>query len=609
MRRTILLRFCLVVAMLFSATMSWAQVSFSADAPSLVALGEPFRVEFSVDHRPDDGTFKAPQFDDFEVLAGPSVSTGTSVQFINGRQTSSYSCTYTFVLLPKGAGLFEIGQASVAVDGKRYTTSKLPIEVLDEGEKAKAASAKKSASPEQSIGKEDILLIWEISDNDIYKGESVKASLMLYSRVEVAEITALNVAPFNDFWTQELRVDNAMSRKEYKGRIYDTYKIQEYLLSPQRSGVQNFDATTMDVLVPVTVQNSRNIDPFFGGRQTYLVTRTLTSEPVKITVKEFPAGAPASFNGAVGRFKIENTTPPKQMSVNSAEDISITISGKGNFKFITAPTLVMPNSFEVYDAKISENVKSSSSGMEGSLTYTYPFVARAAGDFEIAPIHFSYLDPEDGKYKTLATEPFVLNITGDGGSYIPKMAEAAHSDEGFNYGSVKQLGRDIRYIHTGSLPGKPSAAFIFTPIYWLVVVIIISLFVVAFIILRQRIRANRNIVARRMKHADKVAVQRLRIAYRWLNEGNKHSFYEELLRAMWGYIGDKFNIPVSNLTKETIREELYRRGASTEDAEQFCQIISRADEAQYAPTTDGDMNEVYVDAVDMITKIESVVKH
>ena len=608
MRRTILLRFCLIVAMLFSATMSWAQVSFSVDAPSMVALGKPFRVEFSIDHRPDDGSFKAPQFNDFEVLAGPSVSTGTSVQFINGHQTSSYSCTYTFVLLPKGAGLFEIGSAAVAVDGKRYTTSKLPIEVLDEGDAAKAASAQKNKSPEQSIGKDDLLLIWEISDNDIYKGESIKASLMLYSRVEVADIKSLNIAPFNDFWTQELRADNAMSRNKYNGRIYDTYKIQEYLLSPQRSGVQSFGPTTMEVIVPVTVQNSRNIDPFFGGRQTYLVTRSLTSEPVKITVREFPAGAPASFNGAVGNFRIENTTPPKQMSVNSAEDISITISGKGNFKFITAPVLVMPNSFEVYDAKITENVKSTSSGMEGSLTYTYPFVARAAGDFEIAPILFSYLDPADGKYKTLSTEPFVLTITGDDNSYLSAI-DVAIVDGGFNYGSVKQLGRDIRYIHTGSLPDKPAATFIFTPIYWLVVVVIVALFVVIFIVMRQRIRANRNIVARRMKHADKVAVQRLRIAHRWLKVGNKHSFYEELLRAMWGYIGDKFNIPVSNLTKETIREELYRRGASTDDAEQFCQIISRADEAQYAPTTDGDMNEVYADAVDMITKIESVVKH
>jgi hypothetical protein len=173
---------------------------------------------------------------------------------------------------------------------------------------------------------------------------------------------------------------------------------------------------------------------------------------------------------------------------------------------------------------------------------------------------------------------------------------------------MRQLDKDIRYIHIGALPPKSASIFIFAPIYWLVVVVLLAIFVVVYVVMRKRIRDNRNIVARRMKRADKVAIQRLRMAERSMNEGNRHAFYEETLRAMWGYISDKFNIPVSNLTKEKIREELYRRGVAMAVAEEFCEIISRSEEAQYAPTTDGEMSVVYADAIDVMTKIEDVVK-
>ena len=174
---------------------------------------------------------------------------------------------------------------------------------------------------------------------------------------------------------------------------------------------------------------------------------------------------------------------------------------------------------------------------------------------------------------------------------------------------MRQLNRDIRFIHTDVRPERAASLFIFSPLYWLVVVFLLAVFVVLFVLLRRRMRLNRNVVARRMRHADKVAVQRLRMAEKYMKEQNRHAFYEEMLRAMWGYIGDKFNIPVSALTKETIREELYRRGVSSVDAEQFCEIISRLDEAQYAPVSEGDMNSVYGDAVDVISKIESIIKH
>jgi hypothetical protein len=599
----IVLRITLVAMMLLTAVASWAQASFTVNAPALTALGQPFRVEFSIDAEADSNTFKAPSFEGFDILAGPSVSTGHSVQFINGKQSSSYNCTYTYVLMPTEVGKYNIGQATIKVKGKSYSTKSLLIEVIAEKESASSKEAS-SQNPEARIGKDDILLRLRISDTELYKGESMRASLVLYTRVSVSNIADINIPPFEGFWSQETSFDNTPSREEYNGRIYETYKLKEYLLSPQKSGKLNIEPTTMEVIVPVTIQENNGFDPIFGGRRTYEVKRTLSTQPTTVNVKEFPANAPASFNGAVGEFTLQSTMPQSIINANSSDQIEITISGSGNLKFITAPAVSLPESFEVYDTKVADNVKLAGDITTGSTTYTYPFVARSAGSFTIPPIAFSYLNPTTGEYHTLTTEAFTIEVKDDG-----KSTAAANVAGYNNYGSpMRQLDREIRFIHTGSLPLKAAPAFILTPLYWLAIVLLVALFIVAYVALRKRIRENNNAVAHRMKHADKVAVQRLRVAQRYMTEDNKRAFYEEMLRAMWGYISDKFNIPVSNLTKETIREELYRRNVTASVGEQFCEIISRSEEAQYAPSTTESMDVVYADAVEVISKIESAIK-
>ena len=602
-------RVLVVLVALLSALTAWGQVSFKVDAPALTALGQPFRVEFSVDAEPERNSFKAPEFEGFEVLAGPSVSTGHSVQFVNGRKSASYSCTYTYVLMPSEVGKFTIGAASITIEDKKYSTKPQLIEVIAEKQSESpagqsAGTSKQQASPESRIAKDDIMLRLKLSDREVYKGEAVRASLVLYTRVNISDVSDVNIPSFDGFWSQELSFDNAPSREEYNGRIYETHKITELLLSPQQSGSITIPAASMTVRTPVEVQSNRHFDPFFGGRQIHYVTKQLKSEPVTVSVKEFPQGAPRSFKGAVGDFRISYRMPSSEIESNSADQFELTISGSGNLKFITAPRLILPDSFELYDTKIVDNIKAAASGTTGSITYTYPFVARSAGEFTIAPIEFSYFDPQTGEYKSLSTEPFTITIKDDG-----TQKESRTVGNYLNYGStMRQLDKDIRFIHIGQMPAKSASVLIFSPIYWLVVVVLMAIFVVVYVVMRKRIRDNRNIVARRMKRADKVAIQRLRMAERSMNEGNRHAFYEEILRAMWGYISDKFNIPVASLTKEKIREELYRRGVAMAVAEAFCEIISRSEEAQYAPTTDGEMSVVYADAIDVMTKIEDVVK-
>ena len=591
----------LVLSLLMLSWAASAQVSFTVDAPALTALGRPFNVAFTIDAEPEQNSFKAPEFNEnFDVLAGPSTSVGRSMQFINGKQSSSYNYTITYTLMPRESGTFTIGSASVRVNGKTYATKSLPVEVIAENQGAEGSN--KSSSSGSSIGKDDIVLRLKVSDTELYKGESLRASLVLYTRVDVESIESLTMPPFDGFWSQELTFDNAPSREEYNGRVYETYKITELLLSPQESGEIVIPEAVMGVVARIV--DKRNYNPIFGGSQVYRVSRELKSAPVTIKVKEFPAGAPLSFNGAVGSFSLRSTMPETEVDANSADQIELTISGTGNLKFITAPRITLPESFEVYDTKVVDNCKITATGTTGSLTYTYPFVARSAGTFTIPSIEFSFFNPETQAYETLATEPFTLVVKDDGSGALASSASSS-----YNYGApMRQLDRDIRFIHTGDLPNRAAAAFVFTPLYWLIVVLIVALTVVLFVVLRRRIRERNNTVARRMRHADKIAVQRLRMAERYMNEHNRHSFYEEMLRAMWGYIGDKFNIPVASLTKEKIREELYRRNVAEATAEQFCEIISRSEEAQYAPSATGEMDEIYAEAVEVISKIESAVK-
>ena len=597
--------FLLVLSALMISWAAVAQVSFTVDAPALTALGQPFRVAFAIDAEPENGSLVAPDFKDFDILAGPSVSRGHSVQFINGKQSSSFNCTYTYVLMPRESGTFTIGSASVKVDGKTYTTKPQLVEVIAEKQGASGGTDTTTTTPENRIGKDDIFLRLKVSSSELYKGESLRASLVLYTRVTVENIESLTMPPFDGFWSQELTFDNSPSREEFKGRVYETYKITELLLSPQESGKIVIPEAVMNVGVQVVVQEKRHYDPIFGGRQVYRVSRELKSAPVTINVKEFPAGAPQSFSGAVGNFSLQSTMPQPEIDANSADLIELTISGTGNLKFITAPRITLPESFEVYDTKVADNGKLTASGASGSITYTYPFVARSAGTFTIPSIEFSFFNPDTNAYETLATEPFTLVVKDDGTGAATASATTTYNNYG---GTMRQLDRDIRFIHTGDLPRKAASAFIFTPLYWLAVVLMITLFVVTFVVLRKRIRERNNTVARRMRHADKIAVQRLRMAERYMKEQKRHAFYEEMLRAMWGYISDKFNIPVASLTKEKIREELYRRNVAEATAEQFCEVISRSEEAQYAPSASGEMDELYAEAVEVISKIESAVK-
>ncbi len=619
--KKITIRILFTVLLVVQALSVWAagKPVFEASSPLVVAVGEAFRVEFALNAKPDEDSFRAPSFDGFDVLAGPAVSTGSSIQIVNGSMSKSVNCTYTFVLLPKEAGNYTIGVAEVAVDGEVLRTNSLPIQIVEEGSApaVQGSTGERRQQREQNqttaqnrIAEDDVLLRAVVSKSTLYKNEPLHVTYKLYTRVPFVDYSFEAAPTFNGFWAQDLmsKKTNAQSSREtYNGKVYETYVLGDWLLYPQQVGQLRIDPMGMTIVAQVVVQ-SRNYDPFFGsGHEVYNVPRKVQSQPMTVTVNPLPAGAPASFTGAVGQFTMECTPPAEHLAANSAATYTVRLSGTGNLTFVQAPTLQLPSSFEQYNVKTTEAINTSASGISGYRQFEYPFIARAEGEFEIPAVEFSYFDPARRQYHTLTSKGLLMEVT--------PAAKGTSSEavvlpgRGLSKEEVKLLGEDIRFIKLGdSRLGKEREPLIFSRLYWALLGVIIVLFGITYLALRRKIRESQNLVLVRGKRANKVALQRFRVARQAMEEQNRHAFYEEMLHALWGYMSDKFNIPVSNLTKESVREELLKRGITQEECQRFSQIITRCDEAQYSPMATVQMQEVYEEGVALLSLVEQRVK-
>lgn len=606
--------FVAILAVLMFCVAYAEEVAFQTNAPMIVNASEAFRVEFALNAKPDDRSFEAPSFEGFDVLAGPSVSHGSSVQIINGSMTKSYNYTISYVLQASSAGEHKIGVAKIGVDGKSYSTQVTPIEVRSGGDDSGAGdSPQSSQQQEQSleqraagqIAKDDLMLRVNVSRSSVYKGEAVRATLKLYSRVNVIGSEGAKLPSFDGFWSQQLEAEQGPFRETLNGKVYDAYNLGEYILYPQQSGKLTIEPAKITIIAQMFVRNNRPRNSFFDNtHDIYNLRREVVSPAVTIDVKPFPAGAPQSFTGAVGKYTMEAHISLTEMAANSAANIDLKISGTGNIGFVQEPKITLPATFELYDVKSTEQIRTTAAGSSGFRRFEYPFIARAEGDYTIAPIEFTYFSPESRQYVTLTSESFAVTITPDKSS--PASSPTVITIVGKQ--DVRLLGSDIRFIKL-TRPNLHAvvAPLVFSPLYFVIVVAMLLLSVVLYFVIGKRIRDSHNTALVKGRRANKVAVQRFRAAERYMREQNRHAFYEEMLRALWGYISDRFNIPVADLTKETIREELTRRGA-VDQAKDIISIISLCEEAQYSPVESATMNEIYGRGIDIVSKIESVVK-
>ena len=606
----------LFVLAIFSASAA-EKVTFEANSPLTVAVGEPFRVEFALNAQPEPGSFKAPSFEGFDVIAGPAEAQGQSIQIVNNSMTRVVNYTITYVLVPQGAGNVTVGAAEVTVEGTTYRTKPLAIEVVDEGkapggggsaaggQPQRREEASSESAAQSRVAKDDILLRAIVSRTSVFKGEPLRVTFKLYERVPIVGYNDVKFPSFNGFWAQELNTENARREREtFNGKVYETLVAKEYLLYPQQAGTLVIEPAEITAVAQVVIQSRRSLDPFFGGGHDFVnVPRKVQSPRINVTVKPLPAGAPASFSGAVGSFAMDAVLPPDRLAANSAATYTVKISGTGNLTFVQAPKLTLPASFEQYNVKTTESIQTATAGTSGYRQFEYPFIARAEGTYRIDSILFTYFNPDRREYVTLSSQSFPLQITPDangGESYMVK---------GLSKEDVQMLGQDIRFIRLGKAHLQPMhEPFFLSGLYIGLLAAILVLFAGTYIALRKQIRDSQNAALIRGRRANKVAIQRFRIAKNYMEEHNQHAFYEEMLKALWGYMSDKFNIPVANLTKENVREELHKRGAAPEDTQLFSELITRCDEAQYSPVASARMSDVYRDGLELISRIESIIK-
>ena len=608
-----------IIVLVFLSVSVWAdEVSFRASAPSTVEAGGKFRVQFTVNTQNVSG-FSAPDFKGFEVIYGPATSSQSSFQMINGRTSQSSSIIYTYVLLAEAPGTYTIGSASVHVDGKVVKSKPVQVRVLSGGAGGSSSgggangggggnygggrqSSAPAASASPTISAKDLFMTATASRTAVHEQEAILLTYKIYTLVDLTQLDG-KLPTLDGFQIQEIPLPRTkeFSLEQYNGRNYRSVVWSQHLLFPQKSGKLTIPSITYEGVV---ITRNRNLDPFeafFNGQSGYTeVKRKITTPTLTINVSPLPS-KPEGFSGAVGHFSVSSSISTKEVDANEAVTLKISVKGSGNMKLISTPDVQFPKDFETYDAKVNDNFQLTRSGLAGTKDFEYLFVPRHAGTYEIPAADFIYFDTESRSYKTLKTEAYTLKVNkGKGGS-----AQSVSNYSGQQQ-DVQQLNQDIRFIKQGEVElHQPGDTFFGTWKYLAAYLLPLLLFVMVIVLGRKQMKANANVALSRGRKANKVALRRMKTAKKLLDSHDTSRFYDEVLRALWGYVGDKFNMSQESLNKENIEQSLTSRQVPDEQIQQFMKVLNDCEFARYAP---GDVNEnmenVYNSAISAISKME-----
>ena len=607
-----------IIAFIFTFVYSieaQTDVSFKTICKKQVSVGEQFQVSYELNA--DGKDFKAPNFNNFEVIGGPFKSTSSSVQIINGSVSKTNIQTYSFHLRAIKEGNFFIPQASITVDKKKITSEPCEINVAASANGSTYSNNNNSSSSAQvkDLSRE-VFLEAIPNKKKVYLGEQIMLTYKIYYTIPISQLSVSKAPSYSGFWTKDVTNNNGTLQQSSimrDGQQYNVATIQEIVLFPQKAGNLTIDPLDINCIAQIRQQRNRSqgYDPFedfFGdvlGTSYTNVRKDIKSQPITIEVEPLPtANKPESFKGAVGQFTFTSKIDKNELKVNEAFTLTLTVSGKGNIELLELPKPVFPPDFEVYDPKITSSIKDNALGISGSKKAEYIIIPRVSGDFNLKETLFSYFNPSLGRYETLRSEAYNIQVKkgdttpGSGAIYTPGQAD------------IKYLGKDIQHINTNdnklSITG---VMFFMSTIYIIILVAMAIIFVVAIIINNRMNKLNKNQVLVRNKQATKVAKKRLLNAYNHLKNNNQNGFYEEFSQALWGYISDKLNIVRSQLSMDTVKEIMLNKNVSEDIVNEFIDLLHNCEFARFAP---GDpskkMDELYQKGFDLITKAEKLLK-
>ena len=587
--------------------------TLTGSAPSHVSVGEQFRLTYTVNTQ-NATDFRAGDIPgELEVLIGPNRSMQSSYQMINGHTSSSSSITYTYIVCATKNGSFTIPPAHVVVGGKTIASNALNIKVSGSPQ----ASSGSGGSPRQhrqdeqgeirdagsQISGSDLFIKVSANKKRVYEQEPILLTYKVYTLVGLTSLRG-DMPDLKSFYTQEVSLPSqkSFSIETFNGRPYRTTTWSQYVMFPQMTGKLQIPSITFEGIV---VQQNRNIDPFeafFNGGSGYIeVKKKIIAPGIDIEVDPLPE-RPAGFSGGVGHFTVSASLSKTETKANDPVSVRITVSGTGNLKLVKQPQIELPKDFDKYEPKVTDKTKLTTAGIEGSMIYDILIVPRHQGHYEIPPVSLTYFDTTTKSYKTVTSEPLTLDVAK--GSGPGAMSDYSGQQD------LQELSRDIRYIKTGNVRQQGIDEFFFgSTAYWITLAIMAFVFISLFVIFRQRAIENANVTKRRAGKANKVATKRLKKASKLMADNKPGEFYDEVLRALWGYVGDKLNIPVEQLSHDNISQRFSERGVGEETIAQFIGALDECEFERYAPgDPKGNMNKVYEKAMTAIEQIEGTMK-
>ena len=603
----------LLLLFLFISTLC-AQVTLKVQAPSQAEVGQRIRVSY-VANTSDIEDFQVGDFTGFNVLYGPSTSRSSSISMTNGHTTQSSTVTFTYTVVPTEQGTLKVPAATIVVAGKSIKSGTANIEVLPASQQQGAGSKGQGTGSQQQgarsqqgsrngqISNNELYMTVTANRQKIYEQEAVMLTYKLFTLVNIQQISG-EMPQIDGCHVQEIdrQTQPSLKYEHINGRTYGTAVWRQYVLFPQKTGKLKVPSITFDT--QVEVQN-HSMDPFDifcgGGSLSQMVRKQITTPSIEIEVLPLPTPKPDNFSGAVGKFSVSATLTPEQVNANDAATLRLVVSGQGNMKLMKAPTIRFPQDFEVYDPKEDNKTTNTSTGAKGNVIYDYVVVPRHGGKYTVPPVEFCYFDPEAGRYNTVRTDSFSLAVAKAKGQPVAYTREQE---------DLNVLSNDIRFIKLGELEDVESDDFFGTSAYWLTYVLLLIVFILAFTWLRSWQSHNPNSWSVKGKKAGKVASRRLKKAAKLMHEKDDAAFYDEVMRALLGYAGDKLSLPTNELNKDNVIRELTIRGVEQNVVDAFIAVLSDCEFARYAPVDDPSMakEKIYQQASDVITQMNKTVR-
>ena len=603
MKRSSILLICL-----FIACACFSQV-IRVSTPSRVEAGENFRVSFKVTTQDvDDFRSGLHSTDVVEVIAGPYTSSESSFQMVNGHTSSSSSITYTYTLYAAKSGVYNIPAAHARVGGKQISSRPAKVTVVS------SAQGRGNNSPKMheddnypphmkvagsAISGRDLFIKVSANKRKVYEQEPILLTYKVYTLVDLTQLEG-KMPELTGFHTQEIPLPQQKSFhiERVNGKPYRTVTWSQYVMYPQMTGKMEIPSITFKGIV---VQQNRSVDPFeafFNGGSGYVeVKRNIVAPSIKIDVLPLPH-KPANFSGGVGKFNISAQLNKNELKAGDPLSLRIVVGGIGNLKLIKQPVVNFPKDWDKYDPKVTDKTKLTSNGLEGNMIYDILAVPRNQGHYTIPPVELTYYDTSLNQYKTIKTQSFEIEVAKGDGS---RSSVVDYS---------KDQPKDIKDIKKGEAELHSVDNFFFGSVGYLMSLLIpFAAFVALLVIFRNRAIDNADLVKMKGKKANKIATKRLRQANKLMLAGKTNEFYDEVLRALWGYVGDKLNMPAEKLSRENISEKLQSHNVDDNTISKFLSAIDDCEMMRFAPgDPEGNMNKTFESAMTAIMEIENVMK-